>query len=99
MPSSRSPFFWPKAKWIAIKHDDGAYVGGVPAPGDHVEVFATTDTGEIKSLARDLVVLEHPDWKFTDGIAMRLKLQINWRQQWSISGYKHYRIAISSDSH
>ena len=85
--------FWPKTKWIPIKEDDSAY-NGVPTPGQKVSVFVKAPDGTINWLASGLTVVERPDWQFKDGIAMNLKLEINWYQEWKISGYKSYRIKI-----
>ena len=75
-----------------IPHDKGAYLGGIPKPGDQVSVFVDSAFGKKTRIAQFAVVLEKPKWSFRGGVAMRLDMKTRRYQAWLMRLFQHHRI-------
>jgi len=77
---------------LTIPGDCGAYMGGIPADGDLIEIIVVTDN-KTKSIVKGVRVVGAPNWRFQDGVAMTLKVKTTLYQQGKIRRYKYHRIS------
>ena len=77
---------------LTIPHDKGAY-SGLPRKGALVKVLCKTKN-RFPTVIGEAEIIDTVDWRFTDGIAMKLRVKATLYQQAQIMRHEFHYIAV-----